>query len=116
MNSEIELRDLAARFVLASLRSASTDKIRPIDWWPRARTALETAAGTQSFSMMVTKMAKKLQVETLIMSSNKEIFSIGEALGTQFAEFRKLCMRESIYIVAMAQMMSDQARDQEQPF
>lgn len=107
--TDSELTDLATRLVLSMMRSASTDKIRPQDWWDRAKTALETSASVaEGFPQMVSRFAAKIQVEgSLSESTCKAISSLGETFqgfGREetWERFRRLCERDAVYIVAIA--------------
>jgi|SRR5688572_1816096 len=98
--------ELGIQLVLAMMRSASTDKIRPIDWWTRARSALETAAATaDSFAQLVAVMGRKLQIDATAESTSKEISSLAETLTASgdFERFRHLCETQALYVVAIAQ-------------
>ena len=106
---------LAQRLVLAMMRSASTDKISPKQWWERARSALETAAvAAESWPHLISEMARKLQIETLSAPSANEVCSmVSEA--TPFEEFRSVCERDALYVVALAQAQRAQEREQHRP-
>lgn len=95
--------DLPVRLVLAVMRSASTEKIRPVDWWTRAQSALHSAAAmSQSYGHMVSVMGHKLQISTFNQHSAVEISTIGAAIE-DFEAFRFECERDALYIVAEAQ-------------
>lgn len=102
----IDMHDLAVDLVLAVMRSASTEHIRPMDWWIRAQSALYSAAAmSQSYGQMVSVMGRKLQIATYNQNSANKISSIGIELKTDddFEVFRNLCEREALYVVAEAQ-------------
>lgn len=107
---------LATRLVLAVMRSASTDKIRPIDWWTRARTALEAAAATaETYSHMVSEMARHLQIDSYSAASSRSISEIGTPFRVtpgDFAPFARVAERDAPYIVAMAQMQRAEEREE----
>ena len=100
-----EMNDLAVKLVLNVMKSVSPDRIRPLDWWTRAQSALRSSAiRGKSFGDMVSIMGRKLLIDSFSQSSSSMIHSIGqeiEALG--FDQFRDLCEREALYIVAEAQ-------------
>lgn len=101
---DMELIDLAVRMVLAMMRSASTDNVKPMDWWDRARTALEASASVaESWSQMVSKFGAKIQVISLKDSSAREICSVGDGVTANWDRFRALAQRDALYITAMAQ-------------
>ena len=94
---------LPVRLVLAVMRSASTEKIRPVDWWTRAQSALHSASAmSQSYGQMVSIMGHKLQIATFQRNSAIEISSIGVSIE-DFERFRFECERDALYIVAEAQ-------------
>lgn len=107
------IQRMAADLLVQVMRSASTDDIRPIDWWPRARSAMETAASVaRSYGQMVAKMATKLQIEAYREASSRSISEIGaeiDAAGA-FARFRRVAKRDAAFIVAMAQLQRDEQR------
>lgn len=112
--SDEAMTDLAVRLVLTLMASASTDKIRALDWWSRAKSALVTAAAAaESWGHMVSKMAEKLQIDVLRLASSRSISSIGRALkrSDEWVRFRTLCERDAVYIVAMAQVERDLQRE-----
>lgn len=104
---DTHLHTLAVRLVLGVMRSASTEKIRPMDWWSRAQSALHSAAAmsARSFGQMTSVMGRKLQIDTYNASSASVISSIGEQLTDPdlYEAFRSLCERDALYVVAEAQ-------------
>lgn len=106
-----ELTDLAVDLILAVLHSADPDVIGPINWWIRAKSALETAASAaHSYQHMVSRCAEKLQIQTPQIVSSKAIFSIGKNFVDEkiFERFRYLCERDTIYIIAIARMKREE--------
>jgi hypothetical protein len=98
---------MATELVLAMMASATTEKIRPVDWWPRAKSALVAACSrAEDWSQLVSTMARKLQIETLRGDSTKAL-SLCEPHPEDFGAFVRLCRREAVYIVAQAQMMRE---------
>ena len=109
--------DLAVRLVLAVMRSASTEKIDPLDWWTRAKDALVFGTATQDYETCVHEMAESLQIHTLKAESARAIYSIGQELSEHpdsWPIFRDECQRKAIYVVALAQVQRDEER-QRQP-
>lgn len=100
-----EMQDIAQEFVLSMMASASTQRIRPTDWWERARTALEYAArSAQNPRHMVTLFARKIHAETLTASTTDRLSCLSSLeYPPAFAAFRRMVDRESTYIVAFAQ-------------
>ena len=107
-----QLSELATEFVLAMMASASTDKIRPMDWWERARTALElSASASENAREMVTRFARRIHAETLTAATTARLSclsSIEDAAA--FARFRRVVARESTYIVGFAQQQRAEQR------
>ncbi len=105
-----QLSQLATRLVLAMMASASTERIAPMDWWPRAKTALKTAVQrARTWGELVDTMAQKLEIETLRAESSREICSL--ALGSaDLRAFRRVVGQEAVYIVAEAQVIREQER------
>jgi hypothetical protein len=94
---------LGVRLVLAMMQSASTNNIRPVDWWTRAQSAIHSAAAmATSYGQMVSVMGRKLNIDTFTRASSVEISSIGAAIE-DFEAFRYECERDALYIVAEAQ-------------
>lgn len=113
------IQRMAADLLVQVMRSASTDDIRPIDWWPRARSAMETAASVaRSYGQLVAKMARKLQIEAYREASSRSISEIGAELDAAgpgaFARFRRVAKRDAAFIVAMAQIQNDERRAERQ--
>jgi hypothetical protein len=103
---DMDLQALAVSLVLGVMRSASTEKIRPMDWWIRAQSALKSAASMAgSFGQLTSIMGRKLQIPTFNGISSRLISSIGEQVADpdDFESFRCLCERDALYIVAEAQ-------------
>ena len=122
-----ELIDAAVDLVLAMAASASTDVIRPVDWWPRQRVsahasqvgrlraALEVAAAeAESLPHMVSRMSAKLQIQALHSASSRSIVVITGAVAGDWPRFRELAQRDAIYITAMAQVERDKRREAKQ--
>jgi hypothetical protein len=110
VDSETELTDIAVDLLRALMRSVSTDRVRPVDWWVRARSALETGAATaDSWGHMVSRMGRKLEVDAFRRSTSDDLVRLAARLGDRFAAFRELCQRDALFIAAMAQ-----AKNQEQ--
>lgn len=105
MDQEQRLR-FAIELVRTMMSSASSDNIRRIEWWSRAKTALETAAlRADSFGSMVSVMARKLQIDVTTIVTGERIAALSGSVGhpDEFAPFAAFCAKESIYIVAIAQ-------------
>ncbi len=99
--------------VQTMMRSASIEKIRPIDWWTRARTALEGAArSSDHFSAMASAMARKLQIDVARTDTATDLAFLADEVAGSFPAFRRFVEREALYIVAMAQADS-KARKEE---
>jgi hypothetical protein len=108
-----DLTDIAVELVLAVMRSASTDQIRPIDWWPRAKAALEVAASrARTWPHLISRMGQKLGIDAYRSASSKVISSLGRTVtaADAFTRFRRLAERDALYIVAEAQVMREEQR------
>lgn len=113
---EESITDLAVNFVVGMMRSASTEIIRPLDWWPRAKAALVVAASTaETYPAMVSRFLEKVQVSAateptchVIDETRIAIDAFGE---TGFERFRFLCERDALYIVAMSQVANKRRKE-----
>lgn len=100
-----QLSEHARELVLAMMASATTERISPMDWWPRAKSALLSAvARARTWGDVVEGMARKLEIETLRAESARAVFS--NALSVDDVKgFRRVVQREATYIIAEAQVM-----------
>lgn len=102
-----QLADLAVDLLDAMLSAADVATIGVADWWDRATHALRTgaAAGT-CVRTVVTRMADKLQVETLPERAAVEVARIGPLLAdpATFARWRRLTERDAVYVAAMCRL------------
>ena len=103
--SDAALSTLATQFVLAMMASASTQKIRPMDWWERAKSALVTsAAASENRRDLVTRFAKRVQIQTLTAASVDRLNCLSSLDDPAvFQRFVRVVSREAVFIVAMAQ-------------
>src|SRR5690606_16622473 len=84
----------AALLVRAMMSSASSKKIRRIEWWERAKSALETAAmSSDSFPSLVSTMARKLQIDCTTIATASDVVLLGEVVAHDFEAFRRFCER-----------------------
>lgn len=105
----------AATLVRAMMASASGEKIRRIEWWQRAKSALETAAmSADSFPSMVSAMARKLQIDVTTTTTGLDVANLALAVEPDFESFRRFCEREAIYVVAIVQAENKASRDAKQ--
>jgi hypothetical protein len=106
MNDEKKLR-VAIDIVRAMMRSVDRSKIRPLDWWPRAKSALETAAASSdSYSSLISTMGRKLQIDCTAPWTGELIGALAHEVGADFEPFRAYVEREALYIVAICQAES----------
>jgi len=108
-----QLTDLAVDLILAMMRSVPQDTIRALDWWPRARAAMVSAANrAETVGRFTSEMARKLQIPAVTNDTANYLSSLSEALVERatFKRFRHLCRRDAVYIVAMAQAKRDEQR------
>jgi hypothetical protein len=110
--TQTDLIDAGAELLLAVLASASTDKIRPVDWWTRARSALETgAACAESVPEMVATMGRKLEVEVTSPASAQRVVALEARVRGEFEALRRTCERQALYVVAVAQARRQAERE-----
>lgn len=106
MTDDQKLRT-AIDLVRALMRSTDSRKIRRIEYWSRAKSALETAAmSADSFSSLVSKMGHKLQIDCTTKTSGEIVGELAVAVGADFEAFRRYCAAESLYIIAICQAES----------
>ncbi len=108
------LSDIGTDTVLAMMRSADPEVIRPVDWWVRAKSALTVAAAVaETWSQFISKMGDKLQIVVTNKATADKINIIGMQLVefNSFERFRFLCQRDALYIVAMAQAKRTEERE-----
>lgn len=108
--SDEALAHLARDLVLMMMASATTRDISPVDWWPRAKSALLAAcARARTWGELVTAMAGKLEIATLRLESSRVISSL--RLGSaDLRAFVRVAKSEAVYIVAEAATMREQER------
>ena len=112
--SEQELMLRARDLVLALMSNASTDKISPMDWWPRAKSALVAgAARGRSWGQVVNVMCNKLQIETLRNDTASSVCSMSLD-GSHLRDFKRVVMDLGTYIVAEAQAERDRQRKEKE--
>lgn len=101
----------AIELVRAMMSSASAKHIRPIEWWSRAKSALETAATcADSFGSLVSTMGRKLQIEVTRVWTGQEIVRLAHVVGSDFETWRRYVVAEALYVVAIAQAESKERR------
>lgn len=110
--SDEELMQRAVDLVLHMMSNASTDNIRPIDWWPRAQSALAAAtARARTWGELVTIMAEKLEIGTLRNATASSICSF-EPGKQMLRQFRRVVMMQDVYIIALAQVERERQRQE----
>lgn len=109
--SEEELTILARDYVLAMMRSASTDKVPPREWWEQAKAALEIGAEEPTLEGMTASIARRLQIESLTKHTASWISSHEQEIRAHFPRFRSQCKRVAVYIVGMARIERDAQRN-----
>lgn len=111
-----DLTTTAADILLALMASASTDKVRPKDWWDRGQAALVAAAErSTSWPAFVSTACRKLQIETLRERSVSSLSTWGERMRDRadFARFSRFTARNAHYIVAVARQERERRRTEE---
>src|SRR5690606_34510712 len=102
--SDLELSQLAERFLNALLDSADVNRIGPARWWERAMNALRTAAASSTmWRQCVAKAGKKLEIETFSKPASATIAELAAVLDDQetFARWRRIASRDALTITAM---------------
>lgn len=106
MTPDEQLRQ-AIDLVRAMMGSASSEKIRRIEWWSRAKSALETAAmSSDNYGSLVSTMGRKLQIDVTTISTAQGLAAIGLAVAGDFESWRRFLATEALYVVAIAQAES----------
>jgi hypothetical protein len=101
--SEEELAERAKSLMLALMSNATTEKISPINWWPRAKSALLAGvARGRTWGEMVDTMCRKLEIQVL---RNDTASSVSGMMldGAQLREFKRVVRTQGIYIIAECQ-------------
>lgn len=109
------LLTLGVNLVLAVMASASTEKIRPQDWWTRAASAFRVGLeGAEVFHHVPSLMAPKLQIEELRKDSVSLISLIGSDLThpDDFEAWREECLTSLPMVVGLAKL--ERARQREE--
>lgn len=108
MTAPTDSPDLAAASVTwltALLDSANVEIIGVSHWWPRATTALATAAETsESYGHAVDLAAGKLQINVLTAASARALAALEPVIGPRLAEWRTIARTEAVYIVALCRI------------
>lgn len=91
----------AATLIGALMRSVPDGAISPRDWWPRATSALITAAASADrFPTLVSTACRKLGIEVLDAQASAAITKLyGEI--PDFEAFRRFCERDATWAVAV---------------
>lgn len=111
---DLNYHQIASNLILAMLANADPEKIGGLNWWPRARAALQSAsARATSFPEMVAVMGHKLQVIVLSQKTAQKVSTIGTQIENVFEKFRHICERDSLYIIAEAQAIRNEQKELE---
>lgn len=101
------LQALAVDLVLAMADGIDYATIDPIKKWERTKSALASAAqSSNSFSEMVSTMAKKLQIEILPTwreGPSSRVVALAESVDPIFEEFRTYVDKNATFVFAIAQ-------------
>lgn len=110
LTDEEKLR-IAIDLLRAMLSSTSPERVRRIDWWTRARSALETAASVaDSYGSLVSKMGERLQIDALTPNTSAQVADLAPRVEADFEAFRAFLEREALYVVAIARAESKRRR------
>lgn len=102
-----QLADAAVDLLDAILGSADPQVIGPSNWWPRATSALQTAAARATCVRdFTTTAAAKLQVEALTEATAHRVKASLDLLSDPgvFARWRLIAERDAVYIAAMTRL------------
>lgn len=110
--NDVELVSLCRDFLLSMMRSASTDRIPPREWWEQAKAALEIGAEEETFEEMTSAVARRLHIESFTKATGNWISSHEAVIRENFQAFRRLCRRSAVYIAGMARIERDEQRKQ----
>lgn len=108
--SDAELILLCRDYLLSMMRSASTDRIPPREWWEQAKAALEIGAEEPTFEEMTSALARRLHIESLTKVTANWISSHEAVIRANFQAFRRQCRRSAVYIAGMARIERDEQR------
>lgn len=113
-DDEDELIDASVEWLSALLDSARVANIGVANWWPRARSALETAAASaDTYSHAVSVACRKLQVDNIPTTVATKLFgpgSVEDLISQRFDEWRLLAQRDAISITALTQIARAEKR------
>jgi len=99
------LIDLTVEWLDALLSSASTDTIGVTNWWPRATSALITAAATaDSYAHAVSVACRKLQIDVLSPGSAKTLAGLEPQISPRLTEWQTLAEQDAEYLVALTRL------------
>lgn len=107
LSTDDHLVDVAVDLLDAVLASADVEVIGVSNWWDRATSALKTGAATGTdVRSVVTRMAGKLQVETLSEPSARAVRATAALLADPvvFRRWAQLADRDAVYIAAMVRL------------
>lgn len=102
--TDLELHQLAERFLDALLDSADITRIGVARWWDRANTALETAAASStSWRQCVAKAGKKMEITTYSQLAAATIAELATILDDPrvFPRWRQIITRDALTVTAM---------------
>ena len=88
----------------ALLDSADTDVIGVANWWPRATSALQTAATAATYGQAVTTACRKLQIDVLSPRSAQALTAAEAVVGADLEAWRRIVEAEAVYIVALTRI------------
>lgn len=106
---------MARDLVLEMMSCVPPDTIDGLKWWPRAKSALETACGkADTWGELVTIMAAKLEIDVLKLASVSSVCSM-RLSQRELRDFNRVVKREAVYIIAEAQSVREQQRTADAP-
>jgi len=108
--SDSELILLCRDFLLAMMRSASTERIPPREWWEQAKAAIEIGAEEETFEEMAAAVARRLYIESFTKAPANWISSHEAIIRSHWPAFRRLCRRSAVYIAGIARVAREEQK------
>lgn len=100
--------DLAASVMLVLSREIPAGTIKPLDYWPRLKSALESAAhGAEDYPGFISDACRRLGIEVLSRHGGEGVYQLQPK---DFEAMRDAFVRRATYIVILAQVQRAEER------
>jgi len=112
-NQDLAITDAAVAFTAAIMGAVDKDVVKPLDWWPRCRAALEaSASASETWPQFVSRFGQKMQITAIRESITEELRVIEQQIieNGWWSRFRLLAQRDALYIASMAQVVRKERR------